>query len=295
MKKTVLSLVALMLMAAQVMTSCSNDLAEEVSNNVMTITIAPPEPESGTRVVTENTISTIKITGWEENDIVTLYKIKNIGFNEEGIDGSGKVFKCTDAENGIFTCTDWGDDNINDYNLAVFGATAEVRELPSSTIIVLKPNNRLSTQLKDVIMLVAKRQNNSYKMIFANNIVKIQGFNQESVTVAWYGKVGNQYSGGDYGLFIPTVQIDIENISDDRLATGVLLENLQDDSYSFDDVKLTLNSSSEVYYLNMCLPGGDETWFLGKKNATSSSNQILRPKFLDITMRGKLYTATYPK
>lgn len=291
MKKTVLSLAALMFIAAPVMTSCSNDLAEEVSNNVMTITIAPPEPESGTRVVTENTISTIKITGWEENDIVTLYKIKDIDFNEEGIDGSGKVFKCTDAENGIFTCTDWGDDNINDYNLAVFGATAEVMELPSRKIIVLKPNNRLSTQLKDVIMLVAKRQNNSYKMMFANNIVKIQGFNQESVPVAWYGKVGTL----DYGLFIPTVQIDINNISDDRLATGVLLENLQDDSYTFDDVKLTLNSSSEVYYLNMCLPGGDETWFLGKKNATSTSNQILRPKSLNINMRGKLYTATYPK
>lgn len=291
MKKTVLSLAALMFIAAPVMTSCSNDLAEEVSNNVMTITIAPPEPESGTRVATEDNINSIKITGWEENDIVTLYKIKNIGFNEEGIDGIGKEFKCTDATNGTFTCTDWGTDNINDYNLAVFGATADVMELPNSSIIVLKPKYRISTQLKDVIMLVAKRQNNSYKMMFANNIVKIQGFNQESVPVAWYGKVGTL----DYGLFIPTVQIDIENISDDRLATGVLLENLQDDSYTFDDVKLTLNSSSEVYYLNMCLPGGDETWFLGKKNATSTSNQILRPKFLDITIRGKLYTATYPK
>lgn len=291
MKKTIYSLAAMMFMAAPVMTSCSNDLAEEISNNVMTITIAPPEPESGTRVATEDNINSIKITGWEENDIVTLYKIKNIGFNEEGIDGTGKEFKCTDATNGTFTCTDWGTDNINDYNLAVFGATADVMELPNSSIIVLKPKYRISTQLKDVIMLVAKRQNNSYKMMFANNIVKIQGFNQESVPVAWYGKVGTL----DYGLFIPTVQIDIENISDDRLATGVLLENLQDDSYTFDDVKLTLNSSSEVYYLNMCLPGGDETWFLGKKNATSTSNQILRPKFLDITIRGKLYTATYPK
>lgn len=296
MKKTIYSLAALMFIAAPVMTSCSNDLAEEVCNNVMTITIAPPEPESETRVGVEN--YSFKITGWEENDIVTLYKAKSMSLSstDHQIIGTGKVFKCTDAENGIFTCTDWGDDNINDYNLAVFGATAEVKVLSNKTIIVLKPNFMVSTQMKDVIMMIAVRENNSYKMMFANNIVSISGYaSADDLQVAWYGK--ETYT-GSYGLFTPTVQIDLDYESDDRIAIGLPIENLKKSNNidSFDQVKFSLpTSQNTVVYLNMCLAGGDETWFLGKKNATATSNQILSPKNLNKPTRGKLYTASYPK
>ena len=178
MKKTFWSLAALMLMAAPVMTSCSNDLdevapVEEVKSNVVTITIAPPAAE--TRVG----MTGLGITGWALNDEVTLYRTEQSGRNMN-IRGEVVTFKCIDAENGTFSAPFEG--QIDEYNLAVFGCTAKVEGG-----IVFTPTTWSSTELKDVVMMAAFKEGSSYTMKIINNVLKIQNTTSSDVEVGWYG------------------------------------------------------------------------------------------------------------
>lgn len=178
MKKTFWSLAALMLMAAPVMTSCSNDLdevapVEEAKSNVVTITIAPPAAE--TRVG----MTGLGITGWALNDKVTLYRTNQMG-SDMNIMGDGVTFKCIDAENGTFSAPFEG--VIDEYNLAVFGCTAK-----AEGGIVFTPTTWSSTELKDVVMMAAFKAGSSYTMKIINNVLKIENTTSLDVEVGWYG------------------------------------------------------------------------------------------------------------
>lgn len=196
MKKTFWSLAALMLMAAPVMTSCNNDLdevapVEEVKSNVVTITIAPP---AATRVAMGP--DGLTIAGWENGDVVNLYKATE--GTPEGPDGPGSpakitgtgvAFTCINASTGTFSATLPDSENIDDYNLAIFGGTAEYIGGWDSGIIKIKPTTTTwsSTDLKDVVMMGAVKEGATFTMKVINNVMKIENQSGADVTVAWYG------------------------------------------------------------------------------------------------------------
>lgn len=199
MKKTILSLAALMLMAAPVMTSCSNDLdevapAEETKGNVVTLTIALPDDEPATRVAVDG--STLKITGWENGDVVTLYKA-NPGqmsdYDREiwedvpaSLDGEGVVFTYSSTIQEFSGTLPTGK-TLADYNLAVYGGTAENMAGDQGGINI-NPTTWCSTDLKDVVMMGAiKDSEGNFTMKVINNVMKIDNQSGADVTVAWYG------------------------------------------------------------------------------------------------------------
>lgn len=208
MKKILFSLAALMMsMTASVMTSCSNDIdelapVEETEGNIVTLTITLPEPEATTRVGIDNAL---KLTGWETNDIVTLYTK----------DLDNVVFTCTDANTGTFTGTLPEGKQICDYMVAMYGAT-----LKSGLIIV--PNKYSSDKIKDVIVLYGVIADGKCSMKFANNIIKLDNVGK-SVEVAWVWTEGNgfvDYYGyfnrnGDFKTPYPilTEWVNVERIS----------------------------------------------------------------------------------
>lgn len=180
MKKTIWSLAALMLMAAPVMTSCSNYLdevapAEEVKSNIVTITIAPPVAEPETRVAMTGNV----VTGWAENDEVILYKVTTRDENID-IDGTGVTFRCIDAANGKFS-GDLGSNNIGDYTFAVYGAVADC---PQGDFIALVPKTMCSANLKDVVIMAAYKSGSTYTMQVVNNVLKVTN-SGAAAEVAW--------------------------------------------------------------------------------------------------------------
>lgn len=208
MKKTIWSLAALMLMAAPMMTSCSNDLdevapVEETKSNVVTITIAPPVAEPETRVAMGGTKG-LTITGWEEGDEVTLYKatlFEERQYPEKSIPahftGEGVAFTCTNASTGQFSGTLPAGESIDDYNLAIFGGTAEnYNDGKGGGGINIKPIKWSSNELKDVVMMGAYKDDASFTMEVINNVLKIENATAEDITVAWYGF---DYGTSDYG------------------------------------------------------------------------------------------------
>lgn len=194
MKKIFLCLATLMMMAAPVMISCSSDLeevapVEEAKSNIVTITIAPPVAESETRV---NIDGSLKITGWEDGvnaDVVTLYKVEDTTTYppESILHGNGIAFTCVDAATGTFS-GDVGSEDINDYNLAVFGGTIEqgIYDGLNSKFIRIAPKMMCSENLKDVVMMAAwKSQDNTYTMKIVNNVLKLKNGMDSDKTVAW--------------------------------------------------------------------------------------------------------------
>lgn len=201
MKKTIWSLAALMLMAAPMMTSCSNDLdevvpIEDTKTNVVTITIAPPAAEPETRVAMGGS-NGLTITGWEVGDEVTLYKVTLAvestpqndfqGFPAH-FTGEGVAFTCTNASTGQFSGTLPAGESIDDYNLAIFGGTAvNYVDNHREGGIDIKPTTWSSKELKDVVMMGAYKDGTSFTMEVINNVLKIENATAEDITVAWYG------------------------------------------------------------------------------------------------------------
>ena len=196
MKKTFCSLAALMLMAAPVMTSCSNDLdevapVEEAKGNVVTLTIALPEDEPETRV---DVNSSLKITGWENGDEVTLYKAtpgeedpETMLTSPASISGDGVVFTYS-STSGVFSGTLPDGKTLDEYNLAVFGGTAVNFADVYDGGINIKPTTWYSTELKKVIMMGSlKDSEGNYTMQVINNVMKIENVSGANVNVAWYG------------------------------------------------------------------------------------------------------------
>lgn len=182
MKKTNLSLAALILMAAPIVSSCNKELREvaPVEKNVVTITIAAPVADE-TRVETDGDF---KITGWTLEDEVVLYKTAGRDAETLGIEGEGVSFKCTDAAEGTFTGELESGDKLDDYNLAAFGATVTVDQTIGGYCLV--PETISSASLKDVVMMAAWNEgNNTYTMKVVNNVMRITNGGSSDVEVAW--------------------------------------------------------------------------------------------------------------
>ena len=285
MKKTIWSLAALMLMTAPVITSCSNDLeevapTEEVKTNIVTITIAPPPAE--TRVAMN---SSFGITGWEDGtnaDVVTLYKANKTAGT---ITGDGVTFKCVDKTAGTFS-GDLGTNDINDYTLAVFGATA----IQMGGNIALIPSSICSTDLKDIVIMDAwKSSSNTYTMVIANNVLKIDNGTGSDVEVAWSGKYrddSNNLVGPEF--FTPMVMYAHTG---NEYGVPVKYSSRPANCQGWDNTKFTLNTG--VNYVNMGMVGNEtEEWGLAKEDAT----EILPRKTMTgrANVKGKLYTVTIP-
>ena len=179
MKKTFWSLAALMmLMAAPVMTSCSNDLdeaapVEEVKENVVTLTIKMPE-QAETRVGIDD--GTLKLTGWDLGDIVKVYNVDYDG--GVTIDG-GIPFKCIDPESGTFSGSLPDGESLSNYNFAAFGHDIEVAGDYAGFF-----DNMISESLKKVILLAGPISGETCTMSIHNNVIKVTN-NGSPVTVAW--------------------------------------------------------------------------------------------------------------
>lgn len=177
-----------MLMAAPMMTSCSNDdvvPAEEVKSNIVTITIAPPAP--ATRVAME--ADGLTIAGWELNDEVTLYKVAKDanGYTPVALYDPGVTFKCINPTEGTFS-GDLGSGDINDYTFAVYGAEAVEAGTYIDKVIALVPKTMCSENLKDVVIMAAYKDNDAYTMEVVNNVMKIKNGTEEDIEVAVYGQ-----------------------------------------------------------------------------------------------------------
>ena len=144
MKKTFWSLAALMLMAAPLTTSCSNDLGEvapvEEQSNVVTITIAPPVADPETRVVMN--ADGLTIASWAVGDVVTLYKatagtpLDQSSINLAKITGTGVAFTCTNASAGTFSGTLPDGEVIDNYNFSN-GKTLSINKPADGDIVKL--------------------------------------------------------------------------------------------------------------------------------------------------------------
>lgn len=191
MKKNILSLAALMaLMAAPMMTSCSNDLEEapvaEPQGNEVTLHIAFPQQEETRVGVNESN----KLTGWEANDIVTVYNFNNS--NKTLSDGV--AFKCVDAGNGTFKGTLPAGKSINDYNAAIYGGTLVLADGENyCDHAFVQPTNRVALALKDVVVLTGSITSGACELSVANSVVKINN-TKAAVTTAWYEDATNKYA-----------------------------------------------------------------------------------------------------
>lgn len=167
-----------MLMAAPVMTSCSNDLdeaapVEEVKENVVTLTIKMPV-QAETRVGIDD--GTLKLTGWELGDIVKVY---NVGY-DGGVTIDGPIpFTCTDPTSGTFSGTLPDGKSLSDYNFAAYGHDIEVAGAYAGFF-----DNMISENLKDVILLAGPISGGNCTMTIHNNILKVTN-NGSAVEVAW--------------------------------------------------------------------------------------------------------------
>ena len=181
MKKTIWSLAALMLMAAPVMTSCSNDLdeaapVEEVKENVVTLTIKMPV-QTETRVGIDG--GTLKLTGWEQNDVVKVY---HFDYDSDPKLTGGIPFKCIDPVSGTFSGTLPDGKDLDNYNFAVYGRDVEYNDDIDYTFFSA---GDVHANLKDCICLVGKIDNGNCTMSIYNNVIKVTN-NGSPVTGAWY-------------------------------------------------------------------------------------------------------------
>lgn len=253
MKKTFWSLAALTLLAAPMITSCGKDLdQEQTKDNIVTLTIAPPVNEAGTRVAVDN--STLKITGWELNDEVILYNASiDYEMSESSISGDGVTFKCINAANGTFSGTLPEGKTLADYNLAVFGATATNKDYK----IHLIPTTKCSSALKDVVMMAALKSGDSYTMQVINCVMKLNNNTGSAMEVSWCGYTG---SGSGYYFFTPQIKIEDGNWY------GV---DVYDGGWA--DSHFTLPSG--VCFINMGLQGHPEDrWGIAKESGMTTSD-----------------------
>lgn len=190
MKKTILSLAALMmLMAAPFMTSCSNDLdevasTEEVKENVVTITLNV-EQQAETRVGVDGDL---KLTGWVAGEKVMLYSCGMTNKFHESINGEGVEFECTDASAGTFSGSLPTGKTLNDYNLVVYGGTATIRqddiyEVEALTIV---PNKYVSTDINEMVLLAGYFDGTSANLKIVNNVIKINNTSGSAIEAAGY-------------------------------------------------------------------------------------------------------------
>lgn len=294
MKKTIWSLAALMFMTAPMMTSCSNDLdevqTEQAKGNIVTLTIAPPVNVAETRVTVDG--STFNITGWELDDEVNLYIItttvrtNQVGFKSEGV----VTFKCIDATRGTFIGTLPEGKTLEDYNFAVFGATAKKYD---TTNLSLVQKTMCSTELKDVVMMAAwKSDAGTYNMEVVNNVMKVKNNTGSAMEVAWYGI---SYGGGDPYFFTPCVLCSFEY---DRRTEEIsktwggltISHRVKPEGNEWDKAShFTLQSGMDSY-INMGIMGhsGDQ-WSIAKEDGTI----VVAMKGVGTRgrKRGKLYNA----
>lgn len=291
MKKTIWSLAALMLMAAPMMTSCSNDLDEvapvEEQSNVVTITIAPPAAEPETRVAMTGNV----VTGWELNDEVTLYKVTEYEDDHRKyyeITGTGVTFKCIDAAAGTFS-GDLGGNDIDDYTFAVYGGenVLQIGDYPEMDgELAIVPKTMYSENLKDVVMMAAYKSGSSYTMQVVNSVMQVTNSGEEA-EVAW--------SVTDYS---PT-----DADSNPEFITPLINLNsygyggITKKSYKFPSVykgwtnakHITLKNG--VTYVNMGMCGhANEYWGLAKQDGTQV---VARKKMTSKNgKKGKLYNVS---
>lgn len=188
MKKTIWSLAALMmLIAAPIMTSCSNDLdeitptkvepTEETQGNVVTLTIKMSEPSESRVGIDENTL---KLTGWELNDVVKVYHVERPSTSVPVQVSAAVEFTCTNPTEGTFTGTLPAGKTLADYNVAVYGP--DLRDI--MTAYAGFDCKNVSSNLKDAIILTGKIDNGSCTMSISNNVVKVTNY-YRPIEVAW--------------------------------------------------------------------------------------------------------------
>lgn len=304
-KKFLCSAALMLLVAAPLMTSCNNSLdevapAEETKSNIVTITIAPPVAEPETRVTMEETTNGIKITGWEDGktvgekaDEVTLYKLNkkpDTTEDEYVFNGEGVTFRCIDAAAGTFIA-DLGAGNIDDYTFAVFGADAVKFFGENYPSIALVPKTMCSENLKDVVIMVAyKNDEGAYSMEVANNVLKFSpGTISSNVEVAWtsigYGSsAGRGYRlpfsfwGGTHGNWLH----------------GIMVYQIPDAYTGWGNAKPFTLKAGVVSYVNMGMVGhSNDSWGLAKEDGT----EVLPIKFVGTSkmdVKGKLYIVKNP-
>ena len=262
MKKLFLSLAALMMMTAPVMTSCSSeDLeevapAEEVKENVVTLTIKMPE-QAETRVGIDD--NSLKLTGWEENDIVKVYHFAYPDLSE------GVTFKCTDPSAGTFTGTLPAGKTLSDYNFAVYGRDVEYNPSISENYVVF-PANEVHDNLKDCICLAGPLDNGSCTMTIYNNVIKVTNY-EAPATGAW--KQEHQGIIKPYGMI------------NDR--SGFIPGHISKQS-AFDEAKITIPSG--ISYIFMPQMQGKISFI--DKDGTA----IIPEKTINTAVVGKLYNVT---
>lgn len=166
-----------MLMAAPVMTSCSNELeeaapVEEVKENVVTLTIKMPE-QAETRVGIDDV--TLKLTGWELGDVVKVYHYEFMNLSE------GVTFTCTNPTEGTFTGTLPDGKDLSEYNFAVYGRDVEYNE---DFAYVVFSAGEVRDNLKDCICLGGPIVDGNCTMSICNNVIKVTN-NGSAVTGAW--------------------------------------------------------------------------------------------------------------
>ena len=262
MKKLFLSLAALvMTMSAPVMTSCSSDLeevapVEEVKENVVTLTIKMSE-QAETRVGINE--ETLKLTGWEENDVVKVYHFVQPNLSE------GVTFKCTDPSAGTFTGTLPAGKTLNDYNFVVYGRDVEFNPSITEDYVVF-PANEVHDNLKDCICLAGPIKNGSCTMSVYNNVIKVTNTGGPA-TGAW--KQERQGIIKPYGM--------INDRSD--FAPGHISKQS-----AFDEAKITIPSG--ISYIFMPEMKGKISFI--DKDGTA----IIPEKTISTAAVGKLYKVT---
>lgn len=264
MKKIFCRLVALMLIAAPVMTSCNSVLdevapVEEVQENVVTLTIKMPE-QAETRVGVDEDL---KLTGWEKDDVVTIYHVE---FDEVYRVSDGVDFVCTNPTSGTFTGTLPAGKTLNDYNVALYGKNLSA----FATGVGFKIDNMVYTNLKDAIFMAGEIDNGSCNMTIHNNVIKVTN-NGSPIEVAWArdSKYFNVYC--------------CLNVAAHFKPTSFYEEV---DSYA-DVAHFTIPTGTSYVFM---APTTDE-FGLGMKN--SDGNWVLRPnEFTHCDMVCMLFTAT---
>lgn len=261
MKKTFWRLAALMFMAAPIMTSCNKDVTKETlpeaQSNIVTITIAPPAAEFGTRVALGGEKG-LTITGWELDDEVMLYKTSGNTNESWEIEGTGVSFKCIDAATGTFSAELEAGDKLDNYNLATCGATV-VRDEEFGSFCFI-PKTKCSQNLKDVIVMASWKAGNTYTMKVINNVLKIKNNESADVDVAWSADDNS----GEPEAFIPMARWDVSVPA----WKGTELSCLLGDYKGWNASHFTLKAGV-VSYVNMGLcNNSDEKWGLAKEDGT---------------------------
>ena len=286
MKKTFWSLAALMLMAAPMMTSCSNDLDEvapvEEQSNVVTITIAPPVAEPETRVAMDGNL----VTGWELNDEVTLYKVtvdnEMPGMESATLSGTGVTFKCIDAAAGTFS-GDLGSGTLDQYTFAVYGAEA-ISVSFSSDGVALVPKTMCSENLKDVVVMAAFNSGDGYTMEVVNNVMKVKNGTAADIEVALSSQ---GYGTGTYHVLdyrVPLSCYGYDKNSRDFAFFGPTVSQIPSTYKGWANAKpFTLKKGVDSYVTMGMFGHNNDQWGIAKENG----DQVVARKAVGTSKRGK--------